>query len=114
LARTEAQEAAIDRDIELFGDLYCVWHRFRPKGKALIRGTEGHHIAKRRNSGGDVPELIVLLCHECHMHFHNGKEPTSGQLLWLMKKVYGYDLRAMFPSFFKTPTDNREETGIVG
>ena len=39
-------------------------------GKAA---TDGHHIVLRSQSGDDVEENIVGLCHECHMEYHAGK-----------------------------------------
>lgn len=99
MSRTEAQEAAIDREIEKFGEVYCLWHRMKPQGKALIIGSQMHHTA-RRQPGGDTEILIYPLCPACHTDHHNGKEPRTSQLLWAVYKLWDVDLTVLYPRFF--------------
>lgn len=99
MARTQAQEDAIDRELHFRDYVYCMWHRLRPKGKALVLGNEMHHMA-RRQPGGDVEELIYPLCSECHRNHHNGKEPHTYQLLDVIEKDYRLNLREKYPYFF--------------
>ena len=34
--------------------------------------TDGHHILLRSQSGDDVEDNILPLCHTCHMSYHAG------------------------------------------
>lgn len=90
--RTQAQIEAAERD-----GRFCLWC-LHEDGK-LILASDVHHMAHRQ-PGADLPELCVNLCHETHMNHHGGHEPTTTQLLGLMKAVYGWDLKEQFPHFF--------------
>ena len=94
MPRTQAQIEAAERD-----GLYCLWHKYRSENPALAPLSDEHHIA-RRQPGSDRPELIIGLCRVCHTFHHNGRSPTTAELLDLMLDLYHLDLRRDFPLFF--------------
>ena len=90
--RTPAQQQAAERD-----GAWCLWGLYRTG--ELLPATDVHHLA-RRQPGGDRVELCISLSHKYHTAHHHGGEPTTVQLLDLMREVYGLDLRCDFPLFF--------------
>ena len=89
--RTPAQQSASRRD-----GPWCLWGKHVGE---LLPATEVHHLA-RRQPGGDLEVLCVSLSQKYHDRHHRGQEPTTSQLLDLMREVYGLDLRVDFPHFF--------------
>lgn len=91
MPRTPAQIEAAKRDGQ-----YCLWSKYGAPEPSLIPVSDVHHLA-RRQPGADLPQLCISLSHEVHMNHHNGREPTTAQLLDLMQMIYGWDLRKDFP-----------------
>jgi cytochrome c553 len=79
--RTTAQRVAAERD-----GRWCLWHL---QSGVLQPIMEVHHIFGRARS--DEEQTCIGLCHECHQRHHDGRSPTTVELLELMRKVYGYD-----------------------
>lgn len=64
-------------------DRYCQWCGSPFNG-------EVHHIHSRGAQGDDVPENLIVLCHEHHMAFHAGH--ISRRELWeILHRKYGYE-----------------------
>ena len=75
--------------------IYCLHSK-----QKLVNGTDAHHIFGRARV--DEPDAIITLCHECHMSHHNGKNPTTIELVDLMESRYGINLREKYPEHIKT------------
>ena len=57
----------------------------RPTSKiGYHAGFEYHHVLQRAHGGSDDPSNLVLLCHSCHVRWHQGKLelPDFGPLDW--------------------------------
>lgn len=101
--QTEASKEAISRDGEL-----CLWCLIREKKvRHVFAYVEGynpmysgtHHILKR--SRVDDARAIITLCSQHHSDTENKNRPSKDDLADLMLEVYGYNLRELWPQYFK-------------
>lgn len=102
MPQTEATKRALERDGRL-----CQWCLENGVLRDVFESVEGYHPAYsgghhilRRNRVDDE-RAIVGLCCEHHYNTEHSKEPTKKQLIDLMLKRYGHDLRRLWPEFIK-------------